>query len=160
MMRILLLSVGTLKESYWKNGLSEYAKRISAYAKWDEISVNESKLPDRPHASDIQRALEEEGTRLISKIPDGSEVITLEIEGSSMSSETFATWLNQKMTYGASTFVFIIGGSHGLSDALKQKSNLSLSFSKMTFPHQMMRLIVAEQIYRALSILHGSSYHK
>ena len=159
-MQIIILSVGKLKEKHWKQAIAEYEKRLGAYTKIEMIEVPDEKAPENMSNKEIEQVKEKEGQRLLAKIKPQATVITLEIEGKMLSSEGLAKELNQRMTQGQSDFVFVIGGSNGLHQDVLQRSNYALSFSKMTFPHQMMRVVLIEQVYRAFKIMRGEAYHK
>jgi 23S rRNA (pseudouridine1915-N3)-methyltransferase len=157
---IHIISVGKLKEKYLMQGIAEYTKRLSSYAKIDIIEVPDEKAPEHLSEQEIEQIKQREGERILAKIPDDAYVIALAIEGKMKSSEQFAASLDKLATYGKSKIVFIIGGSLGLSKQVMQRADEALSFSKMTFPHQLMRLILLEQIYRAFRINRGEPYHK
>lgn len=157
---ITVISVGKLKEKYLKQGIEEYVKRLSGYAKIELIEVPDEKAPENLSEQEMEQVKEREGERILAKVSDDAHVIALAIEGKMKSSEEFAESLDKLATYGKSKIAFIIGGSLGLSQKVMQRSNESLSFSKMTFPHQLMRLILLEQIYRAFRINRGEPYHK
>ena len=159
MIKINIVAVGKLKEKYLKDAVAEYTKRISAFAKINIIEVNECRCSDNPSPAEIAQVLAKEGEGIIAKIPKGSFVIPMCIEGSQMSSEDFSREI-EKISLLSSELTFVIGGSFGLSDEVKSLGKLKLSFSKMTFPHQLMRVILLEQVYRALSISNNSKYHK
>ena len=159
-MKITILAVGKLKEKYWKQAIAEYEKRLGAYSKIEMIEVPDEKAPETMSDKAIEKVKEKEGQRLLAKIKPQSTVITLEIEGKMLSSEGLAKELQQRMTQGQSDFVFVIGGSNGLHQDVLNRSNYALSFSKMTFPHQMMRVVLIEQVYRAFKIMRGEAYHK
>ncbi|EFN98083.1 conserved hypothetical protein [Streptococcus mitis SK564] len=159
-MKIKVVTVGKLKEKYLKDGISEYSKRISRFAKLEMIELADEKTPDRASESENQKILEIEGQRILSKVGDRDFVIVLAIEGKTFSSEEFSKQLEEASIKGFSTLTFIIGGSLGLSSAVKNRANLSVSFGRLTLPHQLMRLVLAEQIYRAFTIQQGSPYHK
>ncbi|EIK0302894.1 23S rRNA (pseudouridine(1915)-N(3))-methyltransferase RlmH [Staphylococcus pseudintermedius] len=159
-MKITILAVGKLKEKYWKLAIAEYTKRLGAYSKIEVVEVPDEKAPETMSAKEIEQVKEKEGQRILSKIKPQSTVITLEIAGKMLSSEELAQTLDQRMTQGASDFTFVIGGSHGLHESVLRRSDFTLSFSKMTFPHQMMRVILLEQVYRAFKIMRGEAYHK
>ncbi|MGA4514220.1 23S rRNA (pseudouridine1915-N3)-methyltransferase [Staphylococcus caledonicus] len=159
-MKITILAVGKLKEKYWKQAMSEYEKRLGPYSKIEIIEVPDEKAPENMSGKEIEQVKEKEGQRLLAKIKPQATVITLEIQGNMLSSEGLAKELQQRMTQGQSDFVFIIGGSNGLHDDVLKRSNYALSFSKMTFPHQMMRVVLIEQVYRAFKIMRGEAYHK
>lgn len=150
-MHIRVVCVGKLKEKYWQEALAEYAKRLSAYCDFSVTEVKEDPRDD----------IDKEGAALLAKIGEREYVISLEVEGRARSSEDLAAHLQGLMTRGAGgAITFLIGGSNGLSAAVQSRADESLSFSRMTFPHQMMRVILAEQIYRSFKILRGETYHK
>lgn len=159
-MKITILSVGKLKEKYWKQAIAEYEKRLSAYTKVELIEVPDEKAPENMSDKEIEQVKAKEGDRLLGKIKPQQTVIILEIEGNMLTSEKLAQNLDQRMTQGQSDFVFVIGGSNGIHQDVLARSDYALSFSKMTFPHQMMRVILLEQIYRAFKIMKGEAYHK
>ncbi|PTG91556.1 23S rRNA (pseudouridine(1915)-N(3))-methyltransferase RlmH [Staphylococcus chromogenes] len=159
-MKITIIAVGKLKEKYWEQAIAEYEKRLSAYTKIDIIEVPDEKAPETMSDKEIEQVKEKEGQRILAKVKPQSTVITLEIQGKMLSSEGLAKELDQRMTQGASDFTFIIGGSNGLHQEVMKRSNFALSFSKMTFPHQMMRVVLLEQVYRAFKINRGEAYHK
>jgi 23S rRNA (pseudouridine1915-N3)-methyltransferase len=157
---ISIISVGKLKEKYLKQGIAEYTKRLGAYAKIDLIEVADEKAPENLSEADMDIVKQKEGERILAKIGSDTHVITLEIKGKQLTSEQLAKEMDQLATYGKSKIAFVIGGSLGLSDDLMQRSNYALSFSKMTLPHQLMRLVLLEQVYRAFRINRGEPYHK
>lgn len=159
-MKITIVAVGKLKEKYWKQAIAEYEKRLSAYTKIDIVEVPDEKAPENMSEKEVEQVKSKEGERILAKIKPQSTVITLEIKGKMLGSEELAKELDQRMIQGASDFTFVIGGSNGLHDTVLQRSNFALSFSKMTFPHQMMRVVLLEQIYRAFKINRGEAYHK
>ena len=159
-MKIKVVTVGKLKEKYLKDGISEYSKRISRFAKLEMIELADEKTPDKASESENQKILEIEGQRILSKVSDRDFVIVLAIEGKTFSSEEFSKHLEEASIKGFSTLTFIIGGSLGLAQDVKKRSNLSVSFGRLTLPHQLMRLVLVEQIYRAFTIQQGSPYHK
>ena len=159
-MKIKVVTVGKLKEKYLKDGISEYSKRISRFAKLEMIELADEKTPDRASESENQKILEIEGQRILSKVGDRDFVIVLAIEGKTLSSEEFSKQLEEASIKGFSTLTFIIGGSLGLAQDVKNRANLSVSFGRLTLPHQLMRLVLVEQIYRAFTIQQGSPYHK
>ncbi len=159
-MKIKIVTVGKLKEKYLKDGIEEYSKRISRFATVEMIELADEKTPDRASDSENEKILELEGNRIISKIGDREFVIVLAIEGKTLSSEEFSKQLEQASINGYSTLTFVIGGSLGLSPQVKKRANLFLSFGRLTLPHQLMRLVLTEQIYRAFTIQQGSPYHK
>ena len=159
-MKIKVVTVGKLKEKYLKDGIAEYSKRISRFAKLEMIELADEKTPDKASESENQKILEIEGQRILSKVGDRDFVIVLAIEGKTFSSEEFSKQLEEASIKGFSTLTFIIGGSLGLAQDVKNRANLSVSFGRLTLPHQLMRLVLAEQIYRAFTIQQGSPYHK
>ncbi|MFZ7942381.1 MULTISPECIES: 23S rRNA (pseudouridine(1915)-N(3))-methyltransferase RlmH [Bacillaceae] len=159
-MNISIISVGKLKEKYLKQGIEEYLKRLSAYAKVDVIEVADEKAPEELSELEMLQVKQKEGERILAKISQDTYVIALAIQGKLGSSEELADSLDKLATYGKSKIAFVIGGSLGLSDEVIRRSNEQLSFSRMTFPHQLMRLILVEQIYRAFRINRGEPYHK
>ncbi|VPG43426.1 rRNA large subunit methyltransferase [Streptococcus pneumoniae] len=159
-MKIKVVTVGKLKEKYLKDGIEEYSKRISRFAKFEMIELSDEKTPDKASESENQKILEIEGQRILSKIADRDFVIVLAIEGKTFFSEEFSKQLEETSIKGFSTLTFIIGGSLGLSSSVKNRANLSVSFGRLTLPHQLMRLVLVEQIYRAFTIQQGFPYHK
>ena len=159
-MKIRIIAVGKIKEDYLKQGINDYLVKISKYAKTEIIEVNDSKVKDNPKEADIQKVINEEGERVLSKIKDNEIVVNLDLNKQEFDSVQFSKFLNDKMVEGGASLTFVIGGSYGLSNVLKQRANYSLSLSKMTFLHQMTRLILLEQIYRAFKILNNEIYHK
>ncbi len=159
-MNIFIICLGKLKESYLKDAINEYSKRISAFAKLNIIELTPVKLSEKPSQNEINSALEKEAEEIIKKIPSNAFVVPLCIEGKQKSSEELADQFEITALSGKSNIVFIIGSSFGLSDKVKALSDLKLSFSKMTFPHQLMRVMLLEQIYRAFQINNNGKYHK
>lgn len=160
MRNVTLLCVGKLKEAYWRDACAEYEKRLGAFCKFRLIEVAEERLPDNPSPAQITATLEAEGKRLLEQIPKDSAVIPLCIEGKEMDSPGLAAKMQKLAVEGTSHFTFIIGGSWGLSDGVKSRAAWRLSMSPMTFPHQLARVMVMEQIYRAYQIVSGGKYHK
>ncbi|HGL2088064.1 TPA: 23S rRNA (pseudouridine(1915)-N(3))-methyltransferase RlmH [Streptococcus pneumoniae] len=159
-MKIKVVTVGKLKEKYLKDGIAEYSKRISRFAKFEMIELSDEKTPDKASESENQKILEIEGQRILSKIADRDFVIVLAIEGKTFFSEELSKQLEETSIKGFSTLTFIIGGSLGLSSSVKNRAKLSVSFGRLTLPHQLMRLVLVEQIYRAFTIQQGFPYHK
>ena len=159
-MNIKIIAVGKLKEKYLIQALQEYTKRLGAYAKVDIIEVPDEKAPENLSAAQMEQIKEKEGERILAKIKEQEYVWALAIEGKNLSSEAFASQIEQLAIQGKSQLVFVIGGSLGLSHAVMQRSNAQISFGKMTFPHQLMRVMLAEQIYRCYRIIHHQPYHK
>lgn len=160
MMKVTIIAVGKLKEAYLRDACAEYTKRLSAYAKVNVIEINEYRCSDNPSPAEIATVLEQEGKAIAARIPKGSYVIPLCIEGKQLSSEEFSQKLESVALTGTSELTFIIGGSFGIDEAVKQLGGLRLSFGKITLPHQLMRVVLLEQIYRAFSIANHSKYHK
>lgn len=159
-MQIDILCVGKIKERFFRDALEEYKKRLSRYCRVTEIEVADEKTPDEASETEVRQIKEKEGTRLLSKIQESAYVIALAIEGKSLSSEELAEKLGSLAINGQSHLQFVIGGSLGLSPEVLSRADMKLSFSKMTFPHQLMRVILAEQIYRSYRILRNEPYHK
>lgn len=160
MLKIDIITVGKLKENYLRQACEEYLKRLGLYAKVQIIEINEYKVPQNPSDAHIETCLKQEGEAILAKIPPQSCVAALCIEGKMMSSEQLAQELTDLQNRGNSQLSFVIGGSWGLSDAVKQRADIKLSMSRMTFPHQLARVMLLEQIYRACSINHNGKYHK
>lgn len=159
-MDIKLLTVGKLKEKYLIQGIQEYAKRLSAYTKFSIIEVPDEKAPENLSHAQMEQVKDKEGQRLLNKIKDDDYVIVLAIKGKELSSEDFAEHLEKMTVQGKSHFTFVIGGSLGLSNDVLKRANFDISFGRLTYPHQLMRLILTEQIYRAFRIIHHEPYHK
>ena len=157
-MQCYFITVGTLKEKYWSDALAEYAKRIGTYAKLEEINLKEERLADESPAA-VSRALAAEGEKILEKIPKDAYTVALCVEGKMLSSEELARVVDGAKS-GSGKIAFIIGSSYGLSDAVKVRADLKLSFSRLTFPHQLIRVSLAEAIYRSFTILGGKKYHK
>ncbi len=160
MLTVTIACVGKLKEAYWRDACAEYAKRLSAFCRLQIAEVSEERLPDNPSAAQIAAALQAEGERLLSRVPVGAPIVALCIEGKGYTSEALSEQLSQWTVDGISHVVFVIGGSWGLSPQVKQQARVRLSMSGMTFPHQLARVMLLEQIYRALQISNGGKYHK
>lgn len=152
--------MGKLKESYWRAAVEEYKKRLGKYAKIEIIEVADEKAPETMSLAEEKLVQKKEGQRILKGVKENAYFISLAIDGKSMASEEFSDYLEQKMTQGISHMVFIIGGSLGLSEEVLSYSDNKISFSKMTFPHQMMRVILLEQLYRAIKIMKKEPYHK
>ena len=160
MLNVHILCVGKLKEKFYLEAAAEYAKRLSGYCKLTVTELPEERLPDDPARARIDAALEKEGRTLLSRLAKGGRVAALCVEGELMSSEALADKLRQWTVGGTSQLTLVIGGSYGLSPAVKARADLRLSMSPMTFPHHLARVMVLEQLYRAFKINEGSSYHK
>ena len=159
-MKCTVICTGSLKEKYWKDAEAEYAKRMKRFGGWNIIELPEVPLPDNPSEKEIERALGKEAEAILKKIPDRAYTIALCVEGKACSSEQLAELVEQIPREGKSEIAMIIGSSHGLAPEVKASCNRRLSISPMTFPHQMMRVILAEQFYRAHKINAHESYHK
>ncbi len=159
MLHVRLIVLGNLKEAYWRDAVAEYEKRLAAYAKVEITELKEYRLPENPSPAEIAAALEKEADTVLSAILPRSLVVALCVEGKQLSSEELAQKLAEVMQQNGS-LTLIIGSSHGLSDRVKKAAALRLSVSRLTFPHQMMRVLLLETVYRSLSILNGSKYHK
>ena len=160
MLNITIIAIGKLKEQYLRDASAEYQKRLSTLCKLNIIELNPEKLSDNPSAKEIENALNNEAKKIIEKIPKGAKVYSMCIEGKQRTSEELSKEIDSLAVEGASNIVFIIGGSFGLSDEVKALSSFRLSMSKMTFPHQIARIMLLEQIYRAMQISLGTKYHK
>ena len=159
-MRINIVCVGKIKEKYLKLGIDEFKKRLSKYCKLEIRELEDEKAPENLSDKEMLMIKEKEGKKILSKIKDNSYVIALAIDGKNLSSEELAETINKLGVRGISNITFVIGGSLGLSDEVLSRADYKLSFSKMTFPHQLMRLILLEQVYRAYRINNGEPYHK
>ena len=159
-MKITLVTVGKIKEKYLEQAIAEYSKRLARYCKLEILQVADEKTPEGASAAVEEQIKEKEGETTLSQVRDGSFVIALAIEGKMMSSEELAQKMDRLAVEGTSQITFIIGGSLGLSRKVLERADFLLSFSKMTFPHQLMRVILLEQIYRSYRIITGQPYHK
>ena len=159
-MNIRIIAAGKIKEKYIMEGIKEYSKRLSRYCNLEIIEVEDAKAPESLSEKEKDIVKNKEGERILSKIPPNSYIITLVIEGNKLSSEELSRRIESLMIDGINHLTFIIGGSLGLSKEVIKKSDFKLSFSKMTFPHQLMRIILLEQIYRGFRIMKGEPYHK
>lgn len=159
-MRITILAVGKVKEKFYTQAVGEYVKRLSRSCRLDIIEVADEKTPDGASEAAVRRIKEKEGERLLSHVTDGMHVVALAIDGKMRSSEELSGHLSGLGLYGNSHIAFVIGGSLGLSDGVITRADEALSFSRMTFPHQLMRVILLEQLYRSFKIQAGEPYHK
>ena len=159
-MKITILTVGKIKEKYLRDAIAEYSKRLSRYAKLEIIEVADEKTPDNASETVETNIKNKDAERLLKYIRDDAYLITLEIKGKQLTSEELAQKIDTLGVQGTSHIIFVIGGSLGLGEEVLKRSNYALSFSKMTFPHQLMRVILLEQIYRSYQILSGTKYHK
>ena len=159
MANITIISVGTLKEDYLKEAVDEYKKRLSQYARVDEVNIKEEKIPNEDDPSQIKRALSTEGEKILAAIPSGAGKIALCVEGKQYDSPALAGLIG-KMADKSGKIALIIGSSHGLDDSVKRACDVRLSVSALTFPHQLMRVVLLEALYRSFTILAGKKYHK
>lgn len=160
MIKIKIIALGKLKEGYLRQASEEYLKRLSTFAKVEITELEPVRLSDNPQNAEIEKALDIEATQILKKLDPNDYVVAMCIEGSQMSSEELSEKLSSLINLGSGSFVFIIGSSFGLSNEVKKRADLKISFSKMTFPHQLFRIMLLEQIYRAFKIKQGSNYHK
>lgn len=159
-MKVKVITVGKLKEKYLKDGIAEYSRRLSRFTKLEFIELADEKTPDNASLAENQQILLKEGQRILGKIGEREFIIALAIEGKQFPSEEFSKILADTVLQGYSTITFIIGGSLGLSPEVKKRAQLLMSFGALTLPHQLMKLVLVEQIYRAFMIQQGSPYHK
>ncbi len=159
-MNITLYTVGKIKEKFYREAVDEYGKRLGRYCRLHFVEVPDEPTPDHAAAGETKRILDREGARLLAKIPEGTFVIALAIDGKRMDSVAFSRKIEELALGGKSEIGFVIGGSLGLSEEVLSRADLRLSFSDFTFPHQLMRVILLEQIYRAFRIRNGEPYHK
>ena len=159
MATIRFISVGTLKEDYLRDAVAEYKKRLSGFCQVEEVNLKESKLPQDPSESEITRALDDEAKQILAAMPDKAYKIAMCVEGKQYDSPELAG-IFEKAFLSSNELCFVIGSSHGLSDEVKSRANLRLSVSKLTFPHQLMRVLLIEAVYRCMSITKGTKYHK
>lgn len=159
-MKISIVCVGKIKESFYREAVAEYAKRLSRYCRLEIIEVADEKTPEGASLQMEEQIRDKEGRRILEKLQEDALVCTLEIGGKKLSSEGLAQWMEKLTVGGTSHIMFVIGGSLGLHESVSRRADLALSFSEMTFPHQLMRVILTEQIYRAFRIIHGEPYHK
>ena len=159
-MKITLITVGKIKEKFYTEAITEYSKRLSRYCKLEIVQVTDEKTPDHASETVCRQIKEKEGERILAQVKDGAYVIALAIQGKKLTSEQLAGKMEQLGVSGCSQIVFVIGGSLGLSDEVLKRADYRLSFSDMTFPHQLMRVILLEQVYRGYRIMMGEPYHK
>lgn len=159
MLTVRIIAVGSLKEAYLREAVAEYRKRLGGFCRVEEVSIKENRLPDNPSAQEIASALHEEGRQILSAMPPRAYRIAMCVEGKQLSSEQLAKKL-ETASQTASEVDFVIGSSFGLSDEVKAAADLRLSVSALTFPHQLMRVILYEAVYRAMNIQRGTRYHK
>ena len=158
-MKITIACVGKIKEKYLTAGIEEFSKRLTPFCKLETLAINEERMPDNPSPAEKQQVLERETQRLLAIIPANSYVILLDVIGKQLSSPDLAAKLDELALAGNSHITFVIGGAFGYTAALRKRADLALSYSKMTFTHQMIRLLLNEQIYRAFKISRGEKYH-
>ena len=159
-MKITIVAVGKVKEKYFRDAVAEYAKRLAKYCRFEIIEVEDEKTPDKASEALETQIKEKEAERILKHVKEDAYLVTLEIQGKKLDSVAFADTIGKLATYGTSHIQFVIGGSLGLHESVSKRANLKLSFSDMTFPHQLMRVILAEQIYRSYRIISGEPYHK
>ena len=159
MINVRFITLGTLKEQYLRDAAAEYEKRLGAFCRFENIQLKEERLSDSPSQNEIKSALERESAKILEQIPPRSFCVAMCVEGKQLSSEELAQKLDDALQ-GTSDICFIIGSSFGLSDTVKQRADMRLSVSKLTFPHQLMRVILLEAVYRAFNIQKGTKYHK
>ena len=159
-MKITIIAVGKIKEKFYRDAVAEYEKRLGRYCKLEMIQVEDEKTPDKARTSLDEAVKRKEAERILKYVREDAFVVVLEIRGKTYDSEGFAGYMESLATKGVSHIQFIIGGSLGLHEEVCMKADLTVSFSKMTFPHQLMRVILLEQIYRAYRIINGEPYHK
>ncbi|USS88126.1 23S rRNA (pseudouridine(1915)-N(3))-methyltransferase RlmH [Fructilactobacillus hinvesii] len=159
-MNIKVVVVGKIKEKYFTAAIKEYEKRLSRFCKFSLVEVRDEKAPESLSSAEMEQVMEKEGDRILAKVSDREFVFALAIKGKELTSEAFAAQIKDLTTYGHSDLTFIIGGSLGLAPAVLQRADFSLSFGKFTLPHQLMRVVLCEQIYRAFMINSNSPYHK
>ncbi len=158
-MKITIACVGKIKEKYLTAGIEEFTKRLTPFCKLETVAINEEKMPDNPAPAEKEQVLAKETARLLAIIPENSYVILLDVIGKQISSPELANKIDSLALSGHSHITFVIGGAFGYTDALRKRADFALSFSKMTFTHQMIRLLLIEQIYRAFKISRGEKYH-
>lgn len=159
MLNVKLITLGTLKEAYLRDAAAEYEKRLGAFCRFEIVQLKEERLSDDPSENEIKNALERESEKILSQIPPRAYVVAMCVEGKQLSSPELADKLDE-VSARTSDLCFIIGSSYGLSDIVKQRADFRLSVSKLTFPHQLMRVVLLEAIYRAFNIQKGTKYHK
>ena len=158
-MKITLACVGKIKEKYLTAGIEEFTKRLTPFCKLETIAINEERMPEDPSPAEKEQVLAKETERLLAVIPQNSYVIVLDVKGALISSEELAAKFDKLALEGNSNITFVIGGAFGYTDALRKRADETISFSRMTFTHQMIRLLLIEQIYRASKISRGEKYH-
>jgi len=159
-MKIKIVAIGKLKEKYLKDAINEYSKRLSRFIQLEIVELPDEKAPEKISFQEQQIVLQKEADKMLQKIPSNSILILMDVQGKAMTSEMFAKTIEDYTVSGQSSFCIVIGGSLGIHDSLKQRADLLLSMSKMTFPHQLARVILLEQLYRAFKIMNNETYHK
>ena len=159
-MNIKIITVGKIKEKYIKLGIDEFAKRLSKYCNLEQVEVSDEKAPETLSDKEMQMIKDKEGEKILAHVKENTYLIALAIEGKMISSEELAAKMQDLAISGKSHITFVIGGSLGLSDSVMKRADYKLSFSKMTFPHQLMKVILLEQVYRGIRIIKGEPYHK
>ena len=159
-MKIKIVAIGKLKEKYLKDAISEYSKRLSRFIQLEIVELPDEKVPEKLSFQEKQIVLKKEADKMLQKIPSNSILILTDVQGKAMTSEMFSKTIEDYAISGKSSFCIVIGGSLGIHDSLKQRADLLLSMSKMTFPHQLARVILLEQLYRAFKIMNNETYHK
>jgi 23S rRNA (pseudouridine1915-N3)-methyltransferase len=159
-MKVKIICVGKIKEKYLEQGIAEYLKRLASYTKVEIVEINETKLNDNPSARDVLRVVEDEGKKIMAKLSNDEFIIALDVQGQNIDNQAYVSLIEKAQNNGYSTFTFVIGGSYGLSDALKMVVDFNWSFSKLVFTHQMIRMLLLEQIYRGFKIMNNEPYHK
>lgn len=158
-MKISIVCVGKIKEKYLTEGIAEFTKRLAPYCKLETIAIGEEKMPDSPSPAEKEQVLARETERLLNVVPQGAQVVLLDLQGKEISSPELAGLFDEWALAGKSHIAFVIGGAFGYTDALRKRADMRWSFSKLTFTHQMIRLLLVEQIYRAFKISRGEKYH-
>lgn len=158
--KVTVISVGKVKDKYLQLGINEFKKRLSRFCKLELVEVKDESLSEKASEKELEIVREKEGKLILNKLPENAYIVVMDIEGKQLSSEALAEAMGDIGTYGQSHIVFIIGGSVGLADEVKKHGDMKLSFSKMTFPHQLFKLMLLEQVYRAFKINANESYHK
>lgn len=160
MAEVRLICVGRMREKHYISAFDEYARRLGAFCRFELTEIDEQRLGDSPSHAEIEAALDREGAKILAAVPKGAYVIAMCVEGRELSSEELASSIAERECSGKPKICFIVGGSYGLSGTVKSSADFRLSMSKMTFPHHLARVMLAEQIYRAFKINEGSKYHK
>ncbi len=158
-MKISIVCVGKIKEKYLTEGIAEFTKRLTSYCKLETIAIGEEKMPDNPSPAEKEQVLAKETERLLNAIPQNAHVVLLDLQGKEVTSPQLADLFDEWALAGKSHIAFVIGGAFGYTDALRKRADMRWSFSKLTFTHQMIRLLLVEQIYRAFKISRGEKYH-